>query len=94
MCGQRRAGTSSPPTTPAALLEWGMALQLRPGDYVDHLVLRNRTGPAVGAPQRYVVMAVLKLGVRLQEVNAAGHPTGRVILVGHEHLERTVQAAS
>jgi len=71
-----------------------MALHLRPGDYVDHLVLRDRTGPAVGAPQRYVVIAVLKLGVRLQEVNVAGHPTGRVILVDNEHLERTVQAAS
>ena len=71
-----------------------MASQLHPGDYVDHLVLRQRTGPAVGAPQRYVVIAVLKLGVRLQEVNVAGHPTGRVVLVGQEHLEHTVRAAS
>ena len=71
-----------------------MALQLRSGDYVDHLILRDRTGPAVGAPQRYVVMAVLKLGVRLQEVNGAGHPTGHVLLIGHEHLAATVRAAS
>ena len=62
-----------------------------------HPATRHRpptTTPAVGAPQRYVVMAVLKLGVRLQEVNAAGHPAGRVVLVGHEHLEHTVRAAS
>ena len=71
-----------------------MALQLRPGDYVDHLVLSDRAGAAAGAPRRYVAMAVLKLGVRLQEVNAAGHPTGRIVLVGQEHLEHTVRAAS
>lgn len=68
-------------------------MQLRPGDVVEHLVLSDRAGTQVSAPQRYVVMAVLKLGVRLQEVNATGRPTGRVILVDNEHLEGTVRAA-
>lgn len=75
------------------------ATRLRPGDLVQYASLPERgwvpgpgQWPADAPRQRYVVMAVLRMGVRLQAVNGAGRPTGEVLLLGYEHLDATVCA--
>lgn len=44
--------------------------------------------------QRYVVMDVLRLGLRLQPVSTTGQPHGRILLLGYEHLDAVHAAAS
>jgi hypothetical protein len=73
--------------------------RIRPGDLVAHVSLRDHDwapGPgqthADRPPQRYVVMALLRLGIRMQAVGENGQPTGEVLLLGYEHIAQTVHA--
>lgn len=68
------------------------AHELSPGDILEHATLPDRTDPA--ARQRYVVMDVLRLGVRLQPVNGSGRPNGQPLLVGLEHFDALRRLAS
>jgi hypothetical protein len=77
------------------------ALTIQPGDFVEHVCLRDHDwAPGPGQtnrdrpPQRYVVMALLRLGIRIQAVSETGQPTGEVVLLGYEHVARTVHAAA
>jgi len=73
--------------------------RIQPGDFVEHVSLRDHDwapGPgqshADRPPQRYVVMALLRLGIRMQAVGENGQPTGEVLLLGYEHIAQTVHA--
>jgi hypothetical protein len=75
--------------------------KIQPGDLVEHTSLPDLTwapGPGQGEQdrprQRYVVMALLRLGIRIQAVSETGQPTGEVLLLGYEHVARAVHAAA
>jgi hypothetical protein len=75
--------------------------KIQSGDFVEHVSLRDHDwapGPSQRhrdrPPQRYVVTALLRLGIRIQAVSVTGEPTGEVLLLGSEHIASTVHAAA
>lgn len=67
------------------------------GDVVEHAHLVSGglapTRPGAGTPVRYVVVAVLRLGLKLQPVGADGALGGRPLLVGWAQVDQVIKVA-